>query len=143
MYVCSASQNCTSINKLVNFAVCTIRILFTRYSITLHIWHLPGIPALKWVYKTFLLLVHSKVCRSLLLESPIQKCFSGRIPTKLTRKAFSILIGKEIETEFNKGPPKKCQTHCHYNVMNCITCICLVFINTAGIIHDRNALTCL
>lgn len=51
----------------------------------------PGMPTLKLVNVTFLLVVHLKVCLSSVLERPVQKYFSGLKPTKLTKRAFSYL----------------------------------------------------
>lgn len=51
----------------------------------------PGMPTLKLVNVTFLLVVHLKRCLSAVLERPVQKYFSGLKPTELTKKAFSYL----------------------------------------------------
>ena len=52
---------------------------------------IPGIPMLKCVYSTLVPVVHLKVYSSSMLESPVQKYFSGLSPTKLTRYALSYL----------------------------------------------------
>lgn len=41
----------------------------------------PGMPTLKLVNETFLLVVHVKTCLSAVLERPVQKYFSGLKPT--------------------------------------------------------------
>lgn len=56
----------------------------------------PGMPTLKLVNVTFLLVVHLKRCLSAVLERPVQKYFSGLKPTELTKKAFSYLHSKHM-----------------------------------------------
>lgn len=52
---------------------------------------LPGMPTLKLVNVTCLLVVHLKVLLSTVLDKPVQKYFSGLKPTMLTKRAFSYL----------------------------------------------------
>lgn len=62
----------------------------------------PGMPTLKWVNVTFLLLVHLKTFLLSVLDKPVQKYFSGLKPTKLTRKAFSYLHKNTWKQKGNK-----------------------------------------
>ena len=52
---------------------------------------LPGMPTLKLVNVTCLLVVHLNVLLSAVLDKPVQKYFSGLKPTMLTKRAFSYL----------------------------------------------------